>query len=161
MAHSRPLLEDQGLIQYKRPEPDHVYAMTVDVSRGKGQDYSTFTIIDITQMPYTQVCVFRDNMITPVDFSSVIYRVGILYNTASILVEINDIGEQISDVLLMEYGYENLLYTENHGRAGKRVSGGFGRRADNGVRTTKSVKSAGCSILKMLVEAKSTYNTGL
>lgn len=163
LAHSRPLLEDQGLIQYKRPEPDHVYAMTVDVSRGKGQDYSTFTIIDITQMPYTQVCVFRDNMITPVDFSSVIYRVGILYNTASILVEINDIGEQISDILLMEYGYENLLYTENHGRAGKRVSGGFGRRADNGVRTTKSVKSAGCSILKMLVEQNQLiiqdYNT--
>ena len=163
LSHSRPLLEDQGLIQYERPEPDHVYAMTVDVSRGKGQDYSTFTIIDITQMPYTQVCVFRDNMITPVDFSSVIYRVGILYNTASILVEINDIGEQISDILLMEYGYENLLYTENHGRAGKRVSGGFGRRADNGVRTTKSVKSAGCSILKMLVEQNQLiiqdYNT--
>jgi len=163
LMHSVPLLDREGLSQYEKPLPESVYAMTVDVSRGKGQDYSTFTVIDITQMPYTQVCVFRDNMITPVDFSSVIYRIGILYNTAALLVEINDIGEQISDILLMDYGYENLLYTENAGRSGKRVSGGFGKRADNGVRTTKTVKSVGCSMLKMLVEQNQLliqdYNT--
>jgi hypothetical protein len=160
---ARPVVEENNLSQYERPVPDSVYAMTVDVSRGKGLDYSTFTVFDITKMPYTQVCVFRDNMINPVDFSSVIYRVGTLYNTAAMLIEINDIGEQISDILLMDYGYENLLYTENAGPKGKRVSGGFGKRADNGVRTTKTVKSVGCSMLKMLIEQNQLivqdYNT--
>jgi hypothetical protein len=103
-------------------------------------------------MPYQQVCVFRDNMIGPVDFASVIFRLGMLYNEAAVLVEINDIGEQVSDVLTMDYGYENLLFTENAGRAGKRISAGFGKKSDNGIRTTKSVKAIGCSILKMLIE---------
>jgi len=152
LAYSRPIAENEGLTQYEKVLDDHTYVMTVDVSRGKGLDYSTFNIIDITQMPYKQVCTFRDNFIGPVDFASVIYRVGLLYNEAAVLVETNDIGEQVSDVLNMDYGYENLLYTENAGRNGKRISSGFGKRVDNGIRTTKSVKSIGCSILKMLIE---------
>lgn len=152
LAYSRPIAENEGLTQYEKVLDDHTYVMTVDVSRGKGLDYSTFNVIDITQMPYKQVCTFRDNFIGPVDFASVIYRVGLLYNEAAVLVETNDIGEQVSDVLNMDYGYENLLYTENAGRNGKRISSGFGKRVDNGIRTTKSVKSIGCSILKMLIE---------
>lgn len=152
LAPSRPIAEQDNLFQYDKPEKDRTYVMTVDVSRGKGLDYSTFTVIDITEMPYKQVCTFRDNMVGPVDFASIIYRVGMLYHEAAVLVEINDIGEQVSDVLLMDYGYENILYTENAGRMGKRISAGFGKNVDNGIRTTKSVKSVGCSILKMLVE---------
>jgi hypothetical protein len=52
----------------------------------------------------------------------------------------------------MDYGYENVLYTENAGRSGKRISSGFGKAVDSGIRTTKNVKSIGCSILKMLIE---------
>lgn len=152
LAYSRPMAESEGLCQYEKPLEGATYVMTVDVSRGKGLDYSTFNIIDISQMPYKQVCTFRDNMVGPVDFASVIYRIGLLYNEAALLIEINDIGEQVSDVLTMDYGYENFLYTENAGRSGKRISSGFGKKVDNGVRTTKSVKSIGCTILKMLIE---------
>ena len=45
-----------------------------------------------------------------------------------------------------------MVFTENAGRTGKRVSGGFGKNVDRGIRTTKSVKSVGCSVLKMLIE---------
>ncbi len=163
LAYSRPIREQENLYQYEMAIEGHTYSMTCDVSRGKGLDYSTFTVLDITEMPYKQVCVFRDNMIGPVDFASIIYRVGMMYNEAAVLVEINDIGEQVSDVLLMDYGYENILYTENAGRLGKRISSGFGRSVDNGIRTTKSVKSVGCSILKMLIEQNqlilSDFNT--
>lgn len=152
LTYSRPLHEVDGLCQYERPDLSRTYVMVVDVSRGKGLDYSTFTVIDITQMPYKQVCTFRDNYIGPVDFASVIFRVATMYAEAYCLVEINDIGEQVSDVLTMDFGYENMLYTENAGRSGKRISSGFGKRVDNGIRTTKSVKSIGCSILKMLIE---------
>ena len=163
LAWSRPIVEKDGITQYNAAKEGHTYVMTVDVSRGKGLDYSTFNVIDITKMPYKQVCTFRDNMVTPVDFASIIYRIGLMYNESAILIETNDIGEQVSDVLLMDYGYENLLYTENAGRSGKRISSGFGKRVDNGIRTTKSVKSIGCTILKMLIEQNQLiiqdYNT--
>ena len=163
LAWSRPIVEKDGITQYNAAKEGHTYVMTVDVSRGKGLDYSTFNVIDITNMPYKQVCTFRDNMVTPVDFASIIYRIGLMYNESAILIETNDIGEQVSDVLLMDYGYENLLYTENAGRSGKRISSGFGKRVDNGIRTTKSVKSIGCTILKMLIEQNQLiiqdYNT--
>jgi len=152
MMHSRPIQERENVYQYFAPVAGNTYALIVDVSRGKGLDYSTFTVIDISKMPYQQVCVFRDNMVGPVDFASTIFRVGMMYNEAAVLVEINDIGEQVSDVLQMDYGYENLLFTESAGRAGKRISSGFGKRSDNGIRTTKSVKAVGCSIIKMLIE---------
>lgn len=160
---SKPIVEKDGLCQYERPNPGSTYVMTVDVSRGKGLDYSTFNIIDVTQMPYRQVCTFRENFVGPVDFASIIFRMGKFYNEAAVLVEINDIGEQVSDTLTMDYGYENMLFTENAGRSGKRISSGFGKRADNGIRTTKTVKSVGCSMLKMLIEQNQLiiqdYNT--
>src|SRR6056300_694282 len=153
LAHDRPIAEQENITQYIKAEEGHQYVMTVDVSRGKGLDYSTFNVIDITEMPYQQVCTFRDNYVSPVDFASIIYRIGNMYNEAAVLTEINDIGEQVSDVLLMDYGYENMLYTTNMGARGKQVSAGFGgKRLDNGIRTTKSVKAIGCSMLKMLIE---------
>ena len=152
LLERKPITENDGIKQYNKPEPDRVYTMICDVSRGKGLDYSAFSVIDVTEMPYKQVCTYRDNMIGPVDYASIIYMIGKLYNEAMILVEINDIGGQVSDLLLLEYGYENLLMTENAGRSGKRISGGFGSNVDRGIRTTKIVKATGCSMLKMMVE---------
>jgi hypothetical protein len=148
----QPLTIIEGLSQYERASPGQQYVITADVARGKGLDFSTFNVFDITEMPYKQVAVYKDNLIGPVDFASVLYRAGKIYNDAGILIEINDIGGQVSDVLTLDHGYENLLYTQNSGRSGKVLSAGFGKNVDNGVRTTKLVKATGCSMLKMLVE---------
>ena len=152
LAGSVPLRQSEGFIQYEAPIEGRQYSMTVDVARGKGLDYSCFSVMDITEMPYKQVAVYRDNLTGPIDFASVVFRMGTSYNNAAVLIEINDIGEQVSDVLLMDYGYDNLLYTSNNGRSGKILTGGFGKRVDNGIRTTKLVKGTGCSMLKMLIE---------
>jgi hypothetical protein len=152
LSPDNPIEERDGIFQYEKVKPGHHYVLIADVSRGKGLDYSAFSIIDITKMPYKQVCAFRDNFIGPVEYSETIYRIATLYNEASVMVEINDIGGQVADLIFMDYGYENLIFTENSGRAGKRVSGGFGRNVDRGIRTTTSVKSVGCSILKLLIE---------
>jgi hypothetical protein len=103
-------------------------------------------------MPYQQVCVYRNNMVTPMDFAEVIYRLAKAFSNASVLVEINDIGEQVGHSLHYDFEYENVLFTENSGRAGKKISTGFGGNVDKGIRTTKTVKSVGCSILKLLIE---------
>lgn len=152
LVAQRPILLHDGLSQYAAPEAGHQYVMSCDVSRGKGLDYSAFQIIDITKMPYKQVCVYKNNMVTPVDYSSVIHNMSKAYNEATVLVEINDVGQQVADTLYMDYGCENLIYTENAGSRGKRISGEFTRSSDRGVRTTKTVKNVGCSMLKLLVE---------
>jgi hypothetical protein len=153
LVHQSPMVQKEGLIQYYKPQENHAYIIICDVSRGKGLDYSAFQVIDVTKMPYDQVCVYRNNNVSPIDYADVIHRTAVAYNNAATLVEINDIGEQVSNSLHFDFGYENILFTENAGRSGKQVTAGFsGRTADKGIRTTKVVKSVGCSILKLLIE---------
>ncbi|MDA7491688.1 terminase family protein [bacterium] len=147
-----PVGQSQHMKVYEKPQKDHTYVCVVDVARGKGLDYSAFQIIDVTEMPYRQVCVFKDNMITPIDYAEIIYRSIKSYNEAYTLVEVNDIGEQVSETLHYEFEVETLMFTESAGRSGKRISTGFSKKADKGIRTTKAVKSVGCNMLKMLVE---------
>lgn len=153
LTHQIPILEKDNLKQYIQPQKDHIYAIVCDVSRGKGLDHSAFSVIDITQMPYQQVAVYRSNMILPTDYADIIHHVAKQYNEANILVETNDIGEAITNILYFDYEYINILYTENNGNQGKRISQGFsGKKTERGVRTTKRVKLIGCSVLKMLIE---------
>jgi len=152
LIHKTALTHKDGLFQYEHPVQGHSYVCLVDVSRGKGLDYSAFHILDVTKMPYEQVCVYRNNMITPMDYAEVIFRVCKAYNNTAVLVEINDIGEQVGHSLHYDFEYDNVLFTENAGRSGKRITSGFGSTVDKGIRTTKTVKSVGCSILKLLVE---------
>jgi len=152
LVYRDPLEERGGLTMYYRPQPNRNYVIVVDVSRGKGLDYSAFQVIDITKMPYVQVCTFRDNMITPMDYASVLHQFGKFYNEAQIMVEVNDIGEQVASTLNEDFEYENMLFTESSGRSGKRLTTGFSSKGDKGIRTTKTVKSIGCSILKLLIE---------
>lgn len=152
LVYKVPLFCKDGLSKFVEPMKDHTYVCIVDVSRGKGLDYSAFSIIDITEMPYQQVFTFRNNLVTPIDYAEIIFRVCRSYNNAAILPEINDIGEQVASSLYYDFEYENILSTETAGRLGKRITSGFGSNVDRGIRTTKSVKAIGCSILKLLIE---------
>jgi len=147
-----PLVHKNNLYLYEKYTEGHQYVCIVDVSRGKGLDYSAFSIIDITKMPYKQVCTFKDNMITPIEYAEIIYRTCKSYGECAVLVEINDIGQQVSEVLHHDYEYESVLYTESAGKMGKRISSGFGKGSDAGIRTTKSVKAIGCNMVKLMIE---------
>lgn len=152
LVHKTPIFAKDGLFKFEDPNPTRSYVCIVDVSRGKGLDYSAFQMIDITEMPYRQVCVYRNNLVTPIDYAEIIFRVAKSYNNAAVLVEINDIGEHVATSLHYDFEYENVLMTESAGRAGKRITSGFGKNIDRGIRTTASVKATGCSILKLLIE---------
>jgi len=141
---------------YDEAKPDHLYFMVVDTSRGKGLDYSAFTVIDATALPYKVVATYRDNEISPLVYPAILKQVGTYYNNAYQLVETNDNGQQIVDILFDDYEYENILSTVEHGKSklNKKllVNFGFGQKSGRGVKTTKSVKRLGCSILKNLIE---------
>ena len=152
LVHQTPEYQKNGLKIYEEPQLGRNYACTVDVSRGKGLDYSAFQVIDVTKMPYKQVAVFRDNLTPPMEYTQLLVGVLNKYNQASVLVEVNDIGGQIADLLHYDYEYENIIKTQPGGSAGKRIS--VGGKGERGVRTTKTVKNVGCSILKLLVEQR-------
>jgi hypothetical protein len=142
-----------GLTVYEEPKEDHLYFITVDTARGQGKDYSAFTVIDATESPYRLVCKYKNNLISPMLFPTVIERAGYKYNKAYIFVEVNDIGGQVADILHSELEYEHILMSTMRGRKGQVVSGGFGRgESVFGVRTTSQVKRLGCSVLKNLIE---------
>ena len=137
---------------YHNPTEGHEYAISVDTSRGLGLDYSAFLVFDISEMPYKLVAKYRDQFVSPLLYPSVISAVGMRYNQAFVMVEINDIGQQVADILHTDLEYDNLLITSTRGRGGQRIGGGFAKQIQLGVRTTKTVKSIGCSNLKDLLE---------
>lgn len=155
LAYIDPVYKNgEGFKVYAKPEEKHIYVMCVDVSRGTGQDYSAFSIIDITNAPYKLAATFRNNNMSPLVFPNAIHVAAKQYNNAHVLVEINDMGGQVADVLHGELEYENLLSSTMRGRKGQVLDGGFGAgQSQFGVRTTEVVKRTGCSILKSLVEA--------
>jgi hypothetical protein len=154
LTYNEPIFSnDEGFDVLVKPEEDHTYVMCVDVSRGQGLDYHAFTIVDITEMPYRLVAKFRNNMMSPLVYPNAIYAAARQYNNCHILVELNDIGGQVADVLHTELEYDGLLVTTVRGRKGQTLDGGFGQgQSQYGIRTTEAVKRIGCSLLKSMIE---------
>ena len=153
LAYKDPIKQNAGLTLYENPIEKHTYIITADVARGTKNDNSAFGVFDISEVPYKLVAQYKDNEIKPLLFPNKIYDVARAYNQAFVLIEVNDIGEQVANNLQFDLEYDNLIMSSMRGRAGQVMGGGFsGGRAQLGVRTTKSVKTVGCSNLKQLIE---------
>jgi hypothetical protein len=131
----------------------HIYCLTVDTSRGLGGDYSAFSVIDVSQIPYKQVAKYKSNDIAPILFPNIIYDVGTKYNDAYVLVEINDIGQQVVDLLHKDLEYDNIFKIESSQKKGQNISAGHKKSIQFGLRTTTKTKRIGCANLKTLVES--------
>jgi len=152
-VYENPIKRNAGLDVYEDPKEENSYLITVDVARGLGNDYSAFIVFDITNFPYKVIAKYRNNEIKPMLFPSVIYEVAKGYNDAWLLVEVNDIGDQVANILHFDLEYDNILMCAMRGRAGQIVGSGFsGKKSQLGVRTTAAVKKLGCSNLKTLME---------
>jgi len=134
---------DNNYRVYEKPTEDHTYVMCVDVAHGVMLDYSTVSVIDITEYPFKQVAVYRSNSISPLLFPNVIARIGMLYNSAYALVENNDAGGEVVNILNLELEYENILSPKV-----KRQKS----RHKIGLRTTGLTKRMGCLTFKDLIE---------
>jgi hypothetical protein len=153
LAHRKPVHIQDSLRMYETPIPGHSYTIVVDTSRGVGIDASAFQVIDTTQYPYKQVCVYHNNNISPLAYPNVVFNVAKNFNDAYVLVENNDIGAQVADIIHEDLEYGNIFWTSSMGRAGQVLSSGFGdKKNTKGVRTTSNVKRIGCSNLKDLIE---------
>ena len=152
--HIPPIESKAGLQMFQKPEKGKTYVCTVDVARGTTKDYSAFIIFDVTKIPYTVVATYKNNEVKHFVFPSIIEKTCKGFNDAHVLVEVNDLGQQISDTMQYELEYENMLMTTQRGRAGQVLGAGFsGRGTSIGVRMTKQIKKIGCSGFKTLIES--------
>lgn len=134
------ILDGGSIRVFRKPEEGHEYIMTVDVSKGRGQDHSTFNIIDISTQPFEQVAVFQSNTISPLIFPNKIEKYAKTYNNAFVVVESNDNGIVVCNSLFYDLEYDNQ-FTEM--KAGRMVIG---------AEMNKKIKSVGCSNIKDLIE---------
>jgi len=139
------ILEGNCVKVYKEPIKDHQYVILVDVSKGRGQDYSTFNVIDMSTRPFEQVAVYRNNKISPILFPNVIYKYAKVYNESYVIVEANDQGSLVTNGLYHEIEYENV-HMESFIKADR-----------IGVEMNKKVKRIGCSAIKDLIENKKIH----
>jgi len=151
MSSIDPIYMKDGLDIFEDPIPDHTYVMGVDTARGIGGDYSAFSVIDATNVPYKLVAKYRNNKIPPMLYPNVINKVARDFNNAHVMIEINDIGQQVADILHAELEYDNILTTAKDVNK-QYLSPGFGKATQMGVRMTKQVKRQGCFTLKSLLE---------
>lgn len=138
-----PLQLQHGIRYYAEPVEGHDYIITADVSKGRGQDYSTFTVFDISGVDgvFKQVCTYRDNLVSPLMFPEFIVRAAKTYNDALVIVENNDAGQVVCNAIYYDYEYDNTFVQSSVKSSGI------------GVTMTKRVKRIGCSNLKDLLES--------
>ena len=133
-------LEGGDCLIYKEPEKNHDYILVADVSKGRGQDYSTFSLIDISTRPFEQVAVYRNNTISPLLFPNIIYKFANVYNKAYCIIESNDQGSVVCNGLYYDLEYENV-HVESAIKANA-----------VGIEINRKSKRLGCSALKDLLE---------
>ena len=129
-----------GLTVYERPQENHNYVVTVDVSQGRGFDYSTFSIFDVSRRPFKQVCTYRDNMISPMLFPDLINKYCSRYNEALVIIENNAEGSMVATQLHYDIEYPNVFVQ------------GMTHAKDIGITMSRKIKRVGCSTLKELLE---------
>jgi hypothetical protein len=146
-----PISRDGYVDIYQKPQVGHTYVMSVDVAEGQELDYSCFSIIDVTNLPYVQVAKYRNNKISPLLYPTEIYRWAREYNEAFILVEINSIGLQVADLLYNDFNYENMIRIKPASKTGQKMSAGS-KKTNLGLKQSVQTKKIGCANLKILME---------
>lgn len=139
-----------GMDIHEEVVKDHSYVLIADTARGNGLDASAFVVIDITQKPYKMVAKYKNAFISPLLFPNIILQAAKYYNDAYLLIENNDSGGQVADILYHDLEYENMFFTEMD-RGDARVSE-MNKVRTMGIRTTKRTKTIGCNSIKALIE---------
>ena len=135
-----PIYVKEGVRVYYEPQKAHNYVMLVDVAQGRGQDYSTFNILDVTEDTFEQVAVYQNNIISPLLFPEVIKKYATIYNMCTVVLESNDQGSMVGNELYYGMEYENTFVQS------------YVKRNDVGILMTRKVKRIGCSNIKDIIE---------
>ncbi len=109
---SEPLFvfDDGKYLLWDEPKEDRIYIASVDTSEGLGKDASVIQILDYTDLTnINQVAVYHNNEISPYNFTEKVYEILQHWGKPLVIVERNNSGGQVVDILKNTHDYENIV----------------------------------------------------
>lgn len=104
------VLEDGAYKIFDLPNPESFYVIGVDVGEGIGRTNTVAQILDVSNLQnIKQSAIFASNSINPFHFGTRLMGVLQDWGRPPILVENNNNGQQILDVLCQTHNYENVV----------------------------------------------------
>lgn len=105
------LVNDDGSYRiYKLPNPSSFYVIGVDVGEGIGRSNTVAQILDVSNLQsIEQVAVYATNGMSPYHFGTKLLSVLNDWGRPPILIENNNNGQQVLDVLCQTHNYENVV----------------------------------------------------
>jgi hypothetical protein len=105
------LITDDGAYRiYRPPKVGSHYIVGVDVGEGIGRTNTVAQILDISDLSnIEQVAVFASNSITPYHFGTRLIGIANDWGRPPILVENNNYGQQVLDVIGRTHNYESVV----------------------------------------------------
>lgn len=108
---------------WKQPTNGRIYAIGVDPAEGVGRNYSTVDVLDITNIKHIeQVATYGTNKLDPKTFAVKLIDIARKWGNPPLLVERNNHGQLVIDVL-QTYQYPNIVtYIPNAGDASQKYA---------------------------------------
>jgi hypothetical protein len=95
---------------FTQPKEDSFYVIGVDVGEGIGRSNTVAQILDVSDLTkIEQVAVYASNTINPYNFGTRLMGVLEDWGRPPILIENNNNGQQVLDVLARTHNYENIV----------------------------------------------------
>jgi hypothetical protein len=104
------VLDDGNYKIYTEPDPKGIYVVGVDVGEGIGRSNTVAQIINIADLKnIEQVAIYSCNSISPYHFGTRLMGILEDWGRPPVLVETNNNGQQILDILNHSYNYESIV----------------------------------------------------
>lgn len=101
---------------YEYPNPSSYYAVGVDVGEGIGRTNTVAQILDISDLTnIKQVAVYAVNDMTPYHFGTRLMGIVNDWGRPPLLIESNNYGQQVLDVVGRTHNYESLVTYKTEG----------------------------------------------
>jgi hypothetical protein len=95
---------------FEPPNPNSFYAIGVDVGEGIGRSNTVAQVIDLSDLTcIKQAAIYATNTMSPYHFGTRLMGILNDWGRPPLLVENNNNGQQVLDVLVHTHNYENLV----------------------------------------------------
>lgn len=140
--YKNPIIIDNDLYVYEKPNQENIYIVGVDVAKGTGNNYSAIQVLKIASFKpirLEQVATYNNNTIDVYKFSEMVYRTAMYYNRAYVMIENNAEGAAVVNRIWWDFEYMNMY------NSGSKIN-------ELGIRATKTTKPQAILLMKKFLE---------
>lgn len=95
---------------FKKPEDWHCYVIGCDVADGVGGDATVIKVFDVTNPMKIEECAhFAHKYIPTISVPYMLAKLGFMYNIAPVIMESNNMGRSVIDMLFSIFEYSNIV----------------------------------------------------